>query len=50
MEFCREPKRAIREQKANSQIYWFVSGYCISAYTTGSSLLAYGACRSELGF
>ncbi|WVQ82263.1 hypothetical protein IAT38_004391 [Cryptococcus sp. DSM 104549] len=23
-------------------IYWFVSGACISAYTTGSSLLAYG--------
>ena len=24
------------------QIYWFVSGACISAYSTGSSLLAYG--------
>lgn len=26
------------------QVYWFVSGACISAYTTGSSLLAYGGC------
>lgn len=31
-----------RECTTDEQVYWFVSGACISAYTTGSSLLAYG--------
>lgn len=30
------------------QVYWFVSGACISAYTTGSSLLAYGASQTHM--
>jgi hypothetical protein len=49
MELCGEPTSldsiVCGYLALTDKIYWCVSGFCISAYTTGSSLLAYGEAR-----